>query len=835
MSMEAVFLKLLNMSISATWLVLAVLILRLFLKKAPKAVHVFLWALVGIRLLLPVSVESMFSLIPSVQTIPPEITYAQTPEIHTGISILNQAVNPIIAQSFTPNPATSANPLQIWVAIGWNVWLLGAVCMLLYSAISYIRLRWQVRVNLQTEKNVFLCDRVDNPFILGIFRPRIYLPSGMHEDQQQYVLAHEYAHLKRKDHWWKPLGFLLLSLHWFNPILWVAYILLCRDIEFACDEKVIKDMDAHSKKGYSETLVACSMQRRFIMACPLAFGEVGVKARIKSVLHYKKPAFWIILICILLCVALSIGFLTDPISRTTIDPTLQRFLESQICDLNHGSHSQGDYYAADLEILHTKTKGNEITVYAWVLYSEYIYDGELRDVSGSHIPTVLTVKKDQSDYILLEYWTPRDGSYYPKDIRAKFPWYLHRKALDSQQYIKQQQARLDAKAMAYFQAQAVTSVFTYADSPDYISPTLSLNFKDNTFQFSYSAFSSYIPMGSFTLQNDRLIAKTDDGKYTYIFSRHPDGWAFAEDPSSPLPQYRYPDGLQTPVPDGALFTNAPLGPSPVTPPSLQIIGNTKTLTAWVGTYSLTTENADGHSQRTEADSPHPLTCLDNVPVLSLVPTTFSSKDPFAAVLEFSQTPASVSITRYPIHELTEGGATAVDYSENGLRLLYGTYLYEIIATFQSGASTGTVHYAFATGIPTLANGEIIFENEPKTLMEANLLEKNRLQLIFTKNKQDQRILGVGDQFTLEARYQDQWLPLETYMRSVLGKDYKEPEVMSDLLLHLLQPGIPFEMTHDLSSYDLPPGHYRICKEVTQTTDTGPILHPYYAEFTIPAA
>ncbi len=694
--MEAVFLKLINMSISASWLVLAVLLLRLFLKKAPKAVHVFLWALVGVRLLLPVSVESMFSLIPSVQTIPPEITYAQTPEIHTGISILNQTVNPILAQSFTPDPATSANPLQIWVAIGWNVWLLGAVCMLLYSAVSYIRLRWQVRVNLQAEKNVYLCDRVDNPFILGIFRPRIYLPSGMNEDQQQYVLAHERAHLKRRDHWWKPLGFLLLSLHWFNPILWVAYILLCRDIEFACDEKVIKDMDAHSKKGYSEALVACSMQRRFVIACPLAFGEVGVKARIKSVLHYKKPAFWIILVCIVLCVALSIGFLTDPISRTTVDPTLHRFLESQICDLNRGSYSQGNYCAADLEILHTKTKEDEITVYAWVLYNEFIYDGTLQDISGSHIPTVLTVKKDQSDYILLEYWTPRDGSYYPKDIRAKFPWYLHRKALDSQQYIKQQQARLDAKAMAYFQAQAVTSVFTYADSPDYISPTLSLNFKDNTFIFSYSAFSSYIPMGSFTIQNDRLIAKTDDEKYTYIFSRHPDGWAFAEDPSSPLPQYRYPDGLQTPVPDGAVFRLSVDSPEAKEYPTLVIRYDNQQIQAWNRLYFWRQEQPDGTLLETKADGPHPTACLDDVPKFYLIPSAMSAVNPYQALFTFSQTPKTVNVWRYAIDELPNGEPHSVPYTGNYLEMSAGDYLYVIDVSFETDDSQGFIQYAFAT-------------------------------------------------------------------------------------------------------------------------------------------
>ena len=652
-------------------------------------------------------------------------------------------------------------------------------------------------------------------------------------EQTEYVLAHENAHLKRKDHWWKPLGFLLLSIHWFNPVLWVAYILMCRDIEFACDEKVIKDMDSHEKKGYSEALVACSMQRRAIMACPLAFGEVGVKARIKSVLNYKKPAFWIILIALTLSLALAVGFLTDPVSRNTADPTLQRFLESQICQLNSSEHSIGYHCIADLEILDTKTRDDEITVYMWVLYSEYIHDGTLRDESGSHCPTVVTVKKGQADYVLLEYWTPRDGSYYVKDIKDKFPWYLHSRALDSQRFIKDQKSRLDARAAEYFQAQATTSVYTYADSVDFLRPSLTLNFADNTFQFSYSAFSSYIPQGSFTIQNDRLTAKTDDGMYTYVFSRHPDGWVFAEDPSSPIPQYRYPEGLQSPVPDGALFALTPIAPAPQPElPTLTISYEQQQISAWTGTYSWKYSTPDGSLHAIEADSPHPLTCLDSVPKLSLIPTAASADNPYRAVLTFSQTPTQVSINRYPLYTVPSEGAQTLNYTGGPLDMLFGTYLYEICATFDSGDTEGTVHYAFTTGKPIFGT---ITQGEPYGLsIKASWKQNDLLVVTFTQALDHTEALGVGQSFTLEAKHNDQWLPLETYMRSVLGYDYSNPEIVFDLLLYQITPGTPIEMTHDLSLFQLPAGTYRICKDVTVTLADGKTaVYPYYAEFTVP--
>ncbi len=310
--MEAVFLKLLNMSIAAGWLVLAVAALRFLLKKAPKAIRCVLWALVGIRLICPFSFVSALSLIPSAETVSPDILYSQAPTIHTGISALNRTVNPIISESLSPSVGASVNPLQVITSAATVVWIIGVAILLAYAAISYLRLRRRVGAAMRLRDDLWLCDDISSPFILGFFKPRIYLPSHMDEMQLAHVIAHENAHIRRHDHWWKPIGFFLLAVYWFNPLMWLAYILLCRDIELACDEKVIKDLSVTEKKAYSEALLSFSVPQRMITACPLAFGEVGVKERIRNVLSYKKPAFWIIVAAAAACVALAVCFLTNP-------------------------------------------------------------------------------------------------------------------------------------------------------------------------------------------------------------------------------------------------------------------------------------------------------------------------------------------------------------------------------------------------------------------------------------------------------------------------------------------------------------------------------------------
>ena len=310
--MSEAFLKVVNMSISAGWLVLAVLALRLILKKAPKWVNVLLWGIVAVRLICPFSIESALSLIPSTETISPEIMMDWTPEISTGIEPLDQVVNPVISTSFAPQGMASANPLQILIPVAANLWLLGVLILLAYTAISYLTLRYKLRTAVILRDNIFQCETVSSPFVLGIVKPRIYLPYAMDGKNLGHVVAHEQAHIRRKDHWWKPLGFLLLTVYWFNPLIWVAYILLCRDIELACDEKVIAELGNEQRADYTQALVACAVNRRMITACPLAFGEVGVKDRVKSIMNYRKPTFWIIVTALLVCVVVAVCFLTDP-------------------------------------------------------------------------------------------------------------------------------------------------------------------------------------------------------------------------------------------------------------------------------------------------------------------------------------------------------------------------------------------------------------------------------------------------------------------------------------------------------------------------------------------
>lgn len=341
--MTEFFLSVVNRSISAGWIVLGVLLLRSLLRKAPKWITVLLWGVVALRLVCPFTIESAMSLIPSAQTISPGIMMERNPSVNSGIPIINSVINPIIVKSFAPDPATSANPLQLLIPILSVFWVAGIVGMLLYTAVSYLRLKKKIGTAVRLRDNLFQSENVASPFVLGMVKPRIYLPFGLNEQDMSHVIAHEQAHIRRKDHWWKPLGFALLALHWFNPLIWLGYVLLCRDIELACDEKVIKGLGDGQKADYSQALLTCSVNRSRIAACPLAFGEVGVKNRVKSVLNYRKPAVWIIVMAIAASAVAAVCFLTDPISDAggvkLMDPVYPPYYEQVYQEL----------FCADLE------------------------------------------------------------------------------------------------------------------------------------------------------------------------------------------------------------------------------------------------------------------------------------------------------------------------------------------------------------------------------------------------------------------------------------------------------------------------------------------------------
>ena len=479
--MSAVFLKILNMSISASWIAAIVLVLRLCLKRAPKWWNVLLWGLVAVRLMLPFSIESTLSLLPRAEVVSPA---------RIAPSVPGEAAPAIGGTAAIASGAE--NPLPIWTILAW-VWLFGVLALFLYTAVSTLCLRHQVREAVRLRGNIYESEQVASPFVLGLFRPKIYLPYHMEPRDRQHVLAHEQAHLRRGDQLWKPLGFLLLTIHWFNPLMWLSYAMLCRDIELACDEKVIRDLGCAQRADYMQALVSCSVNRRRIAACPLAFGETGVKERVKSVMNYKKPALWVILLAVALCVVLAGCFLTDPKdanpdstadtassseeavpdaadaapeeapvsteettldSADTVDTTpgeldpasLNEMIGKAVLEHYADTVQDGHIHVESHAILAQDDNGGMLTVYLLVLQETYSVDGETLTLeNGSYVPTAITFSTAASGDSPLEYWEPSDGSY-TDDIRTKFPADAADEALNDQDYIE------DLKAECYLQA-----------------------------------------------------------------------------------------------------------------------------------------------------------------------------------------------------------------------------------------------------------------------------------------------------------------------------------------------------------------------------------------------
>ena len=483
--MSALFLTILHMSVCASWLVLAVLLLRVCLRRAPKWFSVLLWGIVAVRLVFPFSVESPLSLLPRTEAIRPAITTVQAQPAQIGAAA---AVG------------GSAAPAQSWLSILAWVWLAGAAALLLYTMVSTLRLRYRVREAVRLRGNIYQSERIDSPFVLGTIRPKIYLPYRMDSRDRQHVIAHEQAHLRRGDHLWKPLGFLLLTIHWFNPVMWLSYILLCRDIELACDETVIKKLGCEQRADYMQALVTCSVNRRRIAACPLAFGEIGVKERVKSVMNYKKPTFWIILVAVIACIVLAVCFLTDPVASKTEQPAdpvvsnteatpnpadtapeepaqpteqddnlsaeqeamkdelsaaeearnsvldelsaaeearnsvLDELISKAVLDHYADAVQPGQIHVESHAVLAEERRGTEtVTVYLLALQEIYSTDGEsLTLENGSYIPTAITFSLSTSSGAVTEYWEPSDGSY-SDDIRAKFPPAAAEEALQNDQ------------------------------------------------------------------------------------------------------------------------------------------------------------------------------------------------------------------------------------------------------------------------------------------------------------------------------------------------------------------------------------------------------------------
>jgi len=310
--MDAIFLQVLNMSLTASYVILFVLAARLFLKKAPKIFSYALWSVVLFRLICPFSFESLFSLLPiNANPIPGDIMYAEVPQINTGINLVDNAANPILSTQ-TAMQGASVNPMQIWVFAGRMIWLAGIAILLIYSVVSLLRLRSDLVGAVKWRDNIYLADHIASPFVMGVIRPKIYLPSALLEREQKYIILHEQTHIRRLDHIIKIIAFLVLIVHWFNPLVWLAFILCVKDMEMSCDESVMKQMDTDIRKEYSASLLSLAAGRRIAAGIPLAFGEGDTKSRIKNVLNYKEPAFWIIIVALVAVLAVLAGLAANP-------------------------------------------------------------------------------------------------------------------------------------------------------------------------------------------------------------------------------------------------------------------------------------------------------------------------------------------------------------------------------------------------------------------------------------------------------------------------------------------------------------------------------------------
>lgn len=671
--MESVFLKLLNMSIAASFMIVAVIVLRALFKKAPKALRPLLWALVGIRLICPFSPESALSLIPSAQTIPDTVLSGPSFSVQTGFEGVDTRVNAELADRYFEGVTVPTNTGLHITALLSVIWVIGIFALAVYAVFSFVRLRKQTAEAVPYRENIYLCDRIPSPFILGIVKPRIFLPSSMDEADIPYVLAHEQAHLKRRDHLWKPIGFVLLSIYWFNPLIWIAYILLCRDIELACDEKVIKAMGSECKKPYANALINCSVSQKRISACPVAFGETDVKGRIQSVLHYKKPAFWVLLTAVMVCIAVAVCFLTVPksiqlVGTISSEPeSVTVVIEGEAYEIPRRSIPFVRNFFEQLSVGRTpithsrsgeRDKTNTVIFHFDIGDICYYFNGDCTElwVDDTVKPSFTHRVKDPQ--AVRQFFENRESGFLPSELEGLFlkataadfsgdPPYLEVEwinttkqdlvfgesyriyrekngtwerlefsenygifdmvglmlsanssrthtyrfwgldiahpgkyrlesdcfkdiADDDTDYRQEFTVHLDFElvenADGGLSYKSLTNIadteqlYICKNSVDPIAPQFTLSPHTNRFQFTYSAFSSYLPHGTYDLTDGTLTMRTDDGKNVYVFHAQGNDFVFDAAQSSKIPQYKYSGNskeTQSPVPDGAVFTQTP--------------------------------------------------------------------------------------------------------------------------------------------------------------------------------------------------------------------------------------------------------------------------------------
>ncbi len=478
--MADIFLKIVNMSISACWIVLAIILLRVILKKAPKWINCVLWGIAGLRLVMPFSFESIFSLIPSAETIT-KVPDSPRPHIDSGVTVIDNQVNDYLQGNYFEGVSRPMGNFVDITTILAIVWVVGIVALLIYTLVSFLRLKNKIGTAVLLRDNIYQSEAVVSPFVLGIIKPTIYLPFNMNEQDMELVIAHEQAHIRRKDHLWKPLGFLILTLHWFNPMVWLGYVLLCRDIELACDEKVVKEFNNEQRADYSQALLTCSVNRRMIAACPIAFGEVGVKDRVKSVLNYKKPAFWIIIVAVIANITVAVCFLTNPVNSSIYNSRYET-----------GKCLYSYVVSADKE-----TKSNELVF-------DITSDGKVYKTFGVGTTDELGVLKE-SDY------TAEDFEAAIKNQDAKLNIGNIKNAYELSDCIFLQKSNGTVYLVQFFSDGRIMSVFKLnkIDKNDIQNGPYKLS-EEIYFNGSYS----YVP----NFENDRIEIRTNGGMHIYHFT-----------------------------------------------------------------------------------------------------------------------------------------------------------------------------------------------------------------------------------------------------------------------------------------------------------------------------
>ncbi len=497
------FPKLLNMSLTASVVIVFVLLLRLFLRKTPKIISYALWGLVLFRLLCPISLESGLSLFglvhapvtpsgtltSSIEYIPGDLIQAESPSVVLPAPGMEETAPQGMEQPV-------ADAAETPVVIAAYIWIAGVWGMGLYGVLSYLRLRRKLVTASPLRENIYLVDEISSPFVLGLLQPKIYLPSSLSVRELPYIVMHEQHHIRRLDHLVKVLAFVALSIHWFNPLVWLAFVLAARDMEMSCDEAVIRKMGDGIRADYTASLLSLSTRKHTIAGTPLAFGQGDTKGRIRNLANRKKPAFWVVLAGAVICALAALGLLTNP--ATPVDGPLAVFLDGQIAAHHQSESSKENFCCLDYEVLGTEKKGDQVTVYLWVLYREYSDAATVE--SGAHVPTVITAELQDGNYVPVEYWEPRDGSYYAQDIRAKFPLLLQGKAMDSQRYIKKQSDRLDQAAREHFAqmdtdtAQVLSSTTFVSDQCIYLNPLSSYSAINGDSGYIYRISGNYFEM-----------------------------------------------------------------------------------------------------------------------------------------------------------------------------------------------------------------------------------------------------------------------------------------------------------------------------------------------------